>query len=209
MRYPSERVGREAALVSLRFDRRAEECLSTSEHSCGARMVLASLHEFEQCNLKQETHMSVISRDMPHDRTGEPKRALSAGRRFVTRPLAVSSAAVLLLAATGGSSFAQKRTPLQTIDFPPGYETVSVIAELEAGSCTGRHAHPGIESAYVLEGEAVAKFDGKADLILKAGHPLQFAPGEVHNVCNVSRGPFKAIAHYIVEKGKPLVSRAP
>ena len=137
---------------------------------------------------------------------------ISLGRRempFVTRPLAVLSTAIILLAATGTNSLAQKRTPLQTIDFPPGYETVSVIAELEVGSCTGRHTHPGAESAYVLEGEAVAKFDGKPDLILKAGQPLQFAPGEVHNVCNVSGGPFKALAHYIVEKGKPLVSRAP
>jgi quercetin dioxygenase-like cupin family protein len=129
--------------------------------------------------------------------------------RFVTRPLAVFSAAIILFTATGSNSLAQKRTPLQTIDFPPGYETVSVIAELEPGSCTGRHAHPGAESAYVLEGAAVAKFDGKPDLILKAGQPLQFAPGEVHNVCNVSGELFKAIAHYIVEKGKPLVSRAP
>jgi hypothetical protein len=54
-----------------------------------------------------------------------------------------------------------KRTTLQTIDFPPGYETEMVIAELAPGSCTGRHSHPGIESAYVLEGEAVAKFDSK------------------------------------------------
>jgi quercetin dioxygenase-like cupin family protein len=129
--------------------------------------------------------------------------------RFVTRPLAVFSAAIILFTATGSNSLAQKRTPLQTIDFPPGYETVSVIAELEPGSCTGRHAHPGAESAYVLEGAAVAKFDGKPDLILKAGQPLQFAPGEVHNVCNVGGGLFKALAHYIVEKGKPLVSRVP
>jgi quercetin dioxygenase-like cupin family protein len=128
---------------------------------------------------------------------------------FVTRPLAVFSAAIILFAATASSSLAQKRTPLQTIEFPPGYETVVVIAELKSGECTGRHGHPGIESAYVLEGEAVAKFDGKPDLILKAGQPLQFALEEVHNVCNVSGGPFKAIAHYIVEKGKPLVSRAP
>jgi quercetin dioxygenase-like cupin family protein len=102
-----------------------------------------------------------------------------------------------------------KRTTLQTIDFPPGYETVSVIAELQSGNCTGRHTHPGAESAYVLEGEAVAKFDGKPDLIVKAGQPLQFLPGEVHNVCNSSDRPFKALAHYIVEKGKPLASPAP
>jgi len=128
---------------------------------------------------------------------------------FVTRPLAVFLGAIILIAATASSSLAQKRTPLQTIEFPPGYETVVVIAELKSGECTGRHGHPGIESAYVLEGEAVAKFDSKPDLILKAGRPLQFALEEVHNVCNVSGGPFKAIAHYIVEKDKPLVSRAP
>jgi quercetin dioxygenase-like cupin family protein len=102
-----------------------------------------------------------------------------------------------------------KRTPLQTIDFPPGYETVSVIAELESGNCTGRHTHPGAESAYVLEGEAVVKFDGKPDLMVKAGQPLLFAPGVVHNVCNFSGRLFKALAHYIVEKGKPLASPAP
>jgi quercetin dioxygenase-like cupin family protein len=102
-----------------------------------------------------------------------------------------------------------KRTTLQTIDFPPGYETVSVIAELQPGNCTGRHTHPGAESAYVLEGEAVAKFDGKKDLMVKAGQPLLFAPGVVHTVCNFSGRPFKALAHYIVEKGKPLASPAP
>jgi quercetin dioxygenase-like cupin family protein len=102
-----------------------------------------------------------------------------------------------------------KRTTLQTIDFPPGYETVSVIAELQPGNCTGRHTHPGAESAYVLEGEAVAKFDGEPDLMVKAGQPLLFAPGVVHTVCNFSGRPFKALAHYIVEKGKPLASPAP
>ena len=102
-----------------------------------------------------------------------------------------------------------KRTTVQTIDFPPGYETVSVIAELESGNCTGRHTHPGAESAYVLEGEALAKFDGKPDLMVKAGQPLLFAPRVVHNVCNFSSRPFKALAHDIVEKGKPLASPAP
>ena len=128
---------------------------------------------------------------------------------FITRHSAVFLTAIILLAATAGSAVAQKRTVLQSIDFPAGYEILSVIAELEPGKCTGRHAHPGAESAYVMEGEAVAKFDGKPDLILKAGQPLQFAPGEVHNVCNVGRGLFKALAHYIIEKGKPLVTRAP
>ncbi len=128
---------------------------------------------------------------------------------FITRSSAVFSTTIILLAATAGSAVAQKRTVLQSIDFPAGYEILSVIAELEPGQCTGRHSHPGAESAYVMEGDAVAKFDAKPDLILKAGQPLQFAPGEVHNVCNVGGSHFKALAHYIVEKGKPLVTRAP
>jgi quercetin dioxygenase-like cupin family protein len=102
-----------------------------------------------------------------------------------------------------------RRTTLQTVDFPSGYDTVSVIAELPSGSCTGRHTHPGAESAYVLEGEAVAKVDDKPDQVLKAGQPLQFGPGVVHNVCNSSGAMFKALAHYIIEKGKPLSSPAP
>jgi quercetin dioxygenase-like cupin family protein len=80
---------------------------------------------------------------------------------------------------------------------------------LPTGSCTSRHTHPGAESAYVLEGEAVAKFDDRPNLVVKAGQPLQFAPGLVHTVCNTGDRPFKALAHYIVEKGKPLVSVAP
>ncbi|MBP0633472.1 MULTISPECIES: cupin domain-containing protein [unclassified Cupriavidus] len=127
---------------------------------------------------------------------------------YSTRSLAVFASGVVLLAA-GTNALAQKRTPLQTIDYPPGYETVSVIAELEPGQCTTRHAHPGIESAYVLEGEAVAKFDSKPDQRLVAGRPLQFGQEEMHNVCNTGTARFKAIAHYIAEKNKPLVLRAP
>ena len=126
----------------------------------------------------------------------------------VTRLWAVFSTAIILLAATGTNALAQERTALQTIDFPPGYETVSVIAEIEPGNCSGRHTHPGAESAYVLEGEVVVKIDGKPDLIVKAGQPVLFAPGVVHNDCNFSGKPFKALAHYIVEKGKPLASPA-
>lgn len=116
------------------------------------------------------------------------------------------SAAAILLAVGAGSAAAQQRTVLQTIDYPAEHQILSVIAALEPGQCTGRHAHPGAESAYVLEGQVVAQIDGKPDLPLKAGQALQFGPGEVHNVCNTGSTPFKALAHYIIEKGKPLVT---
>jgi quercetin dioxygenase-like cupin family protein len=104
---------------------------------------------------------------------------------------------------------ALKRTTLQSFDFPPGYETVSVIAEIAPGNCSGRHTHPGIETAYVLEGELIVKFDGKPDAVFKTGQPVMFPREVVHDDCNFSGRPFKALATYVVEKGKPLASPVP
>jgi len=79
-----------------------------------------------------------------------------------------------------------KRTLLQTVDFPPGYQTVSVIAEIEPGTCAGRHTHPGAESTYIMEGEIVLKVEGKPDQVIKAGSSFQLPPGVVHDACNMS-----------------------
>ena len=55
-----------------------------------------------------------------------------------------------------------KRTPLQKLDFPAGYNTVTAIAEVPAGGAAGRHTHPGAETGYVLEGELELVIDGQA-----------------------------------------------
>jgi quercetin dioxygenase-like cupin family protein len=120
---------------------------------------------------------------------------------------AVVASIVVMSASAQQSGIA--RTPLQTVDFPPGYETVSVIAEIAPGACAGRHTHPGIETNYSMEGEVVVKIDGKPDQTVKAGSSGQFARGLVHDVCNISGSPYKAIAVYVVEKGKPLATPAP
>src|SRR5689334_9483726 len=45
------------------------------------------------------------------------------------------------------------RKVLSKTDGPmAGYETLLVEAEIDAGVTVGRHTHPGVESAYVLEG---------------------------------------------------------
>jgi quercetin dioxygenase-like cupin family protein len=69
-----------------------------------------------------------------------------------------------------------KRTPLGTMDFPVGYQTVKGYAEVTKGTCSGRHTHHGIETSYVLEGELTMKIDGQPDQHYKAGHPFQ-VPG--------------------------------
>lgn len=102
-----------------------------------------------------------------------------------------------------------KRTPLQSVDFPPGYNAVSAIAEIAAGNCAGRHTHPGFESTYVMEGAVLLKLEGKPDQTLKAGESFQIPTGVPHDACAAGGQAVKVLATYIIEKGKPLASPAP
>ena len=102
-----------------------------------------------------------------------------------------------------------KRTPLQKFDVPgTHYETVIGLAEVAPNAAIGRHTHPGPESGYVLEGEAVIMVQGQPDKIVKAGDSYQIPAGAVHDAKSGPRGA-KVIATYVVEKGKPLASPAP
>jgi quercetin dioxygenase-like cupin family protein len=114
--------------------------------------------------------------------------------------------------AFAGTAVAQqggiKRTPLQKIDFPEGYTTVTGIAEVPAGGAAGRHSHPGIETGYVLEGEVELVIDGKPPMKLKAGDSYQIPAGVIHDA-KAGDKPFKVLAIYIVDKNKPLATPAP
>src|SRR5437879_12306842 len=74
-----------------------------------------------------------------------------------------------------------KRTPLQKLDFPAGYNTVTAIAEVPAGGAAGRHTHPGAETGYVLEGELELIIDGKPPMKIKAGESYQLPEGAIHD----------------------------
>src|SRR6266446_4054061 len=115
----------------------------------------------------------------------------------------------LIIAAAVAQQSAIKRTPLQTVDFPPGFNVVSAIAEIAPGNCAGRHTHPGVESSYVMEGAMVLKIEGKPDQTLKAWESFQIPPNAVHDACTVPGQVFKVLANYIIEKGKPVASPAP
>ena len=127
---------------------------------------------------------------------------------FVAAVVAAVVAPVVIVSAIAQQP-AIKRTPLQTVDFPPGFNTVSAIAEVAPGNCAGRHTHPGIESSYVMEGEMLLKVEGKPDQRLKAGESFQIPAGAPHDACTVPGQVFKVLAVYVVEKGKPLASPAP
>jgi len=101
-----------------------------------------------------------------------------------------------------------KRTSLGTMDFPAGYQTVMGLAEIAPGACSGRHTHPGIETSYLLEGEAVEKIDGKPDPRVRAGESIQIPANARHDACATAAGA-KALTVHVIEKGKPLASPAP
>ena len=101
-----------------------------------------------------------------------------------------------------------KRTPLQKFDVPgANMETVVAIAEIIPNVDIGRHTHPGIESAYVLEGDMVLKIAGQPDRAVKPGDSWQVPVGVVHDGRTGAKGA-KIIVTYVVEKGKPLATPA-
>jgi quercetin dioxygenase-like cupin family protein len=63
------------------------------------------------------------------------------------------------------------RKILSQTDGPtPGYTTILVEATIDAGVPVARHTHPGVESAYVLEGGFELPIQGQA------GRPSQLKP---------------------------------
>ena len=119
----------------------------------------------------------------------------------------------LAVIAFAGTAVAQqsgiKRTPLQKVDFPPGYNTVTAIAEVPAGGASGRHTHPGADTGYLLEGELELMIDGKPPVNLTAGDSYQIPEGAVHDARTSGDKPLKVLGIYIVKAGEPLAKPAP
>ena len=101
------------------------------------------------------------------------------------------------------------RKMLSKSDGPPsGYETLLVEATIEAGTAGGRHTHPGIESAYVLEGGLELPIQGQPTKMVKAGDAFQIPPETPHAGGKAPEAKTRVLITYVVEKGKPLASPA-
>jgi quercetin dioxygenase-like cupin family protein len=101
------------------------------------------------------------------------------------------------------------RKILSQTDGPmPGYTTVLVEATIEAGVKVGRHTHPGIESAYVLEGGFELPIQGQPTKTIKAGDAFQIPPETPHAGGAPGSAKSRILITYVVEKGKPLASPA-
>ena len=108
-------------------------------------------------------------------------------------------------AATPGVS----RKILSQSDGPaPGYVTLLVAIEIEAGVTIGRHTRPGIESAYILEGGFDLPIEGQPTRAYKPGDGFVIPAGTPHAGGKNGDKTTKVLSTYIVEKGKPLASPA-
>ena len=104
----------------------------------------------------------------------------------------------------------QRKVMLPPADLAaPGYQSAMVLVEIPAGSREGRHTHPGEVFGYVLEGSLTLDHEGKPTANYKAGDVFHIDAGKIHEGINNGGSPVKAIATFVVEKGKPLASPAP
>jgi quercetin dioxygenase-like cupin family protein len=90
----------------------------------------------------------------------------------------------------------------------PGYVTLLVEATIEANAAVGRHTHPGIESAYVMEGGFELPIQGQATRMLKPGDAFQIPPNTPHAGGKPGTAKTVILITYVVEKDKPLASPA-
>ena len=129
-------------------------------------------------------------------------------------------AACVLCAAAGfaatavGEANAQmpagiKRSILSKTDMPDGkYVALLAEVEIDAGVAVPRHTHPGIESAYCLDGSAQLSIKGQPDRMVKQGDSFQVPTETVHSA-KIGDRPFKLVVTYTVEKDKPLATVVP
>jgi quercetin dioxygenase-like cupin family protein len=90
----------------------------------------------------------------------------------------------------------------------PGYVTVLVDATIDAGTPVARHTHPGIESAYILEGGFELPIQGQPTRMIKAGDGFQIPPETPHAGGKPGDTKTRVLITYVVEKGKPIASPA-
>ena len=85
------------------------------------------------------------------------------------------------------------------------YETVLGIAEIAPNADFASHAHPGTESAYVIEGSITHIVKAQPMREAKAGDSILIPAGAPHRGRAGPNGA-KIVSTWVVEKGKPLAS---
>ena len=126
----------------------------------------------------------------------------------------VAGVIIAAVAAIGAQALAnarqagvERKVLLQQDLTMPGYQAVLVAVTIPVGGREGKHIHPGTVLVHVQEGALTLDHDGRPTVTYKAGESLFVEPGKVHEGINRGNTPVKAIATFIVEKGKPLTTQ--
>jgi quercetin dioxygenase-like cupin family protein len=102
-----------------------------------------------------------------------------------------------------------KRTILQKAGVPgTNLEIIYATVEISAGFKAGRHNHPGVVMAQIIDGDFWLQLDGQPERLFRAGESLTLPDRAIHNEGALDK-PVRLNAVYVVEKGKPLASPAP
>lgn len=121
--------------------------------------------------------------------------------------IAGTAALVAQLLANAQQPAVQRKVLLQQDLTIPGYQAVLVSVEIPVGGREGRHTHPGSVLVHVEEGALTLDYQGKPTVTYKVGESFYVEPGKIHEGINRGNTPIKAIATFIVEKGKPLTTQ--
>ena len=125
------------------------------------------------------------------------------------RPCIIALVLLVSIGVVGILNAAQQPTLTQTEVLRQdlsieGREVIQMLTVLPAGGASGgKHTHPGEEIAYVLEGSIRVEIDGEPPVVKNAGEAIMFPAGRPHFAANAGTGTARALATYIVEKGKP------
>jgi quercetin dioxygenase-like cupin family protein len=130
-------------------------------------------------------------------------------RGFVSCAICAATTGLIATQVNAQAPGGLTRTILQKTEYPGDkYATIEVMAEIQPNFVVPRHTHPGVESAFVVEGGGTLSIKGQADRIVKAGDAFQVTPETPHGVKNGDAKMRLAIT-YVVEKDKPLATPAP
>ena len=102
--------------------------------------------------------------------------------------------------------------PISTYEVPQdkGQQEVQILKRtFPAGSSSGWHVHPGVETAYLLSGEMLLEMAGQQPMRLRAGDSFTAPRGMAHNGRNFGKVPARMVITYVVDKGAPVRSAVP
>ncbi|WP_440974704.1 cupin domain-containing protein [Pseudomonas koreensis] len=88
-------------------------------------------------------------------------------------------------------------------------EVIQTRIDFEPGVTAPRHAHPGVEVAYVISGTLEYQLEGRPAVTLKAGDSLFIPAGVAHVAKNVGSDKGVELATYVVNKGQALLQLKP